>query len=359
MRQAAGDDGIFDFEFSDPEADRLNHANHTQHSFETRMTNRTTGASYKLEALSSGETILMTLCMAWFNQSLGRRRPALLLLDELDAMLHPSMVGALVSCLKDLFVCHGTKVMLATHCPATVAVLEEGEVFRVSRDKGHVRVRPVARYEAVEELSDGIATLGTGLQIATTDERPVTIVTEGKNSLILRRWAALHFPDDVSVFDRLPHRTGASDLQSYARILSKMESNSRLLFVWDCDQAEKVGGLGKDIGSAARVTLHALSHRDNTVAERGIENKFEEDLLKPYAEETRAVDTGETLRVAFRKNQKTQFAEHISQHGIKGDFKHFDDLHEIVSRLVDEQQRKGLGEMGWRAGEAAVCQVES
>ena len=252
MRQAAGDDGIFNFEFSDPEADRLNHADHTQYSFATRMTNRTTGASYEVEALSSGETILMTLCMAWFNQSLGRRRPELLLLDELDAMLHPSMVGALVSCLKDLFVSHGTKVMLATHCPATVAVLEEGEVFRVSRDKGHVRVRPVARYEAVEELSDGIATLDTGLRIATTDERPVTIVTEGKNSLILRRWAALHFPDDVSVFDRLPHRTGASDLQSYARILSKMESNSRLLFVWDCDQASKIGKLAREIGPGAR-----------------------------------------------------------------------------------------------------------
>ena len=88
--------------------------------------------------------------------------PALLLLDEVDAMLHPSMVGALVSCLKDLFVVHGTKVMMASHCPATVALLEEGEVFRVSRDGGQVRIRPVTRSEAVEELSDGIATLDTG-----------------------------------------------------------------------------------------------------------------------------------------------------------------------------------------------------
>ena len=90
-------------------------------------------------------------------------------------------------------------MLLATHCPATVAVLEEGEVFQISRDRGHVRIQPVTRSEAVEELSDGIATLDTGLRIATTDERPVTIVTEGKNALILRRRAALHFPDDVAV----------------------------------------------------------------------------------------------------------------------------------------------------------------
>lgn len=359
MRQAAGDESIFDFEFSDPEADRLNHANHMQYAFETQMTNRTTGASYKVESLSSGEAILMALCMAWFNQSMGRQRPTLLLLDELDAMLHPSMVGALVSCLKNLFIRHGTKVILATHCPATVAVLEEGEVFRVSRDRGHVRVRPVDRYEAVEELSDGIATLDTGLRIATTDERPVTIVTEGKNSLVLARWAALHFPDDVSVFNRLPHRTGAGDLQSYARILSKMESNSRLLFVWDCDQAKKIGGLEKDIGPTARVALHVLSHRDNTVADGGIENKFEEDLLKPFTEETRAVATGEKLRVVFRKDQKTPFAEHISRHGTEEDFRHFNDLHEIVSRLADEQRRKSSGEAERRASEPRVARIES
>ena len=271
MRQAAGDEGIFDFEFSDPEADRLNHADHFQYSFETRMTNRTTGASYKVEDLSSGETILMALCMAWFNQSMGRKRPALLLLDELDAMLHPSMVGALVSCLKDLFVRQGTKVMLATHCPATLAVLEDGEVFRVSRrDRGQVRIRPVTRSEAVEELSDGIATLDTGLRIATADARPVTIVTEGKNALILRRWAVLYFPDDVFVFDRLFHRTGAAELQSYARVLSKMESNSRLLFVWDCDQAGKIDKLAEDIGPDARVTPHAQAFgRDATAFGRG------------------------------------------------------------------------------------------
>lgn len=33
MRGAAGCEDVFDFDFSDPEADRLNHANHTQYSF--------------------------------------------------------------------------------------------------------------------------------------------------------------------------------------------------------------------------------------------------------------------------------------------------------------------------------------
>ena len=343
MRHAAGGEGVFDFEFTDPEGDRLNHADHTQYSFQIQMTNQTTGASYDVETLSSGEAILMALCMAWFNQSMGRKRPTLLLLDEVDAMLHPSMVGALVSCLKDLFVRRGTKVVMASHCPATVALLEEGEIYRVSRGDGHVRIRPVTRSEAVEELSDGIATLETGLRVASADEKLVTIVTEGKNALILKRWATLHFPDDVSVFDRLPHRTGASDLQSYARILSKMDLRSHLLFVWDCDQAGKIDKLVQEIGRNAPVTTHILSRRDNGIVDKGIENKFDEALLKPYTEQTIATATGETLRVTFRRDAKAPFAEHISDRGTKEDFRHFQDLHDVVSRLVDQGRRERSG----------------
>ena len=343
MRHAAGGAGVFDFEFTDPEADRLNHAEHMQYSFVTQMTDWATGASYEVENLSTGEAIFMTLCVAWFNQSMGRKLPALLLLDEVDAMLHPSMVGALLSCLKELYVRHGTKVIMASHCPATVALLEEGEIFRVSRDGGTVRIRPVTRVEAVEELSDGIATLDTGLRIATADEKPVTIVTEGQNALILKRWAALQFPDEVSVFDKLPHRTGASDLKSYARILSKMELSSQLLFVWDCDQAGKIDKLVSEIEPDTWVTTHVLSRGDNEIVDRGIENKFSEDVLKIYAEETKDLATRKTLRVTLRKDRKTEFAKHIAQQGTKEDFEHFQDLHDIVSETLAKERKKRLG----------------
>ena len=340
MRHAAGEEGIFDFDFTDPEGDRLSHATHTQYAFETKMTNRTTGASYKVENLSSGETILMTLCMIWFNQSMGRRRPNLLLLDEVDAMLHPSMTGALVTCLKDLFVRNGTKVMMASHCPATVAVLDEGEVFRVSRDGDLVRIQPATRSDAVEELSDGIATLDTGLRIATADESLITIVTEGKNSLILSRWAELHFPGEVSVFDKLPDRTGAGQLQGYARILSKMDSSSLLLFVWDCDQLEKVKKLNREIAQDSRVVTHVLSHRNNDIAPKGIENKFERAILMPFSEKVTELPTEKVLRVNFSSRRKADFAVHIHEKGCKRDFEHFDDLHEAVSKLVEQERRR-------------------
>ena len=100
MREAAGDDGLFNFDFSDPDNLRLNTSNYEQFTFAAEMTNRTSDARYDPDSLSSGEKILMTLCLASFNQYLGRPRPKILLLDELDAFLHPSMLTALVKTLK-------------------------------------------------------------------------------------------------------------------------------------------------------------------------------------------------------------------------------------------------------------------
>ena len=134
MRDAAGDDGLFNFDFSDPDDIELHMGNYERFTFKAELTNRTTGAQYELDSLSSGERVLMALCLASFNQYLGRRHPKLLLLDELDSMLHPSMVTALVVTLKTLFLSKGTKVVMTSHSPMTVAALDEAEIFRRRQD---------------------------------------------------------------------------------------------------------------------------------------------------------------------------------------------------------------------------------
>ena len=149
----------------------------------------------------------MSLYLAAFNHTMGRRRPKLLLLDELDALLHPSMVSALIKGLKDQFVNNGTQVIMATHSVTTVSMLEEREIFRVARSGGKVDVRPVLKSEAVSELSEGLATIDTGLRIAASGgEVPITILTEGNNTLHLKRWAKLFFPGKVKVFEDLQTR---------------------------------------------------------------------------------------------------------------------------------------------------------
>ena len=74
------------------------------------------------------------------NQYIGRRLPKLLLLDEVDAVLHPSMVVALVTTVKSLFVPQGTKVLMTSHSPMTVAAIDEADIFRVVRTGGAVNI---------------------------------------------------------------------------------------------------------------------------------------------------------------------------------------------------------------------------
>ena len=214
---------------------------------------------------------------------MGRPRPQQILLDELDAVLHPSMVSALASTLKERFVDKGTKVDMATHSVTTADVLEDGEMFRVTRKGGNVRIRPMGKSEAASELSEGIATLDTGLRIAASNAAPITILTEGKYALHLQRWAALYLPGEIHVFDELPSRTSTSELKTHGQLLAKMNTNSHFLIVWDCDAKQSATKLADDLPKTAKVTAFVFEKREDAIGGKGIEKKYDQDLLTPYA----------------------------------------------------------------------------
>ena len=336
MQQAAGDDGLFDFEFSDLGDYEMTMDNLDRFHFKAEMTNRTNGAQYDLASLSSGEKILMALCLIAFNQHLGRRRPKLLLLDELDAVLHPSMVAALVTTLKSLFVPSGTKVLLSSHSPMTVATLDEGDIFRVARKNGGVNISPTTKTEAISELSEGIATVDTGLRIATYDKAKVTILTEGNNALHLKRWAQLNFPTDVHVFDELTEHTNDGQLLMYGRLLGRMTTNTHFVIVWDCDASGNVKTLRRDLPGAAKVTPFAFKKRtDNKITSKGIENNYDENILKPFSFEMRSTDDGQLLGRKLRTDRKKAFANHVFQHGTDEYFTHFQELRTLVSQILE------------------------
>jgi len=333
IRAQVGDPELFNFTFTDPEDDRLTFADHTQYFFETELTNRSTGDRYSLWTLSSGERILMSLCLMSLNQALGRRRPRLLLLDELDATLHPSMVSTLVSRLKELFVAHGTKVVMASHSATTSAIVADDELFRIARKGGEVRIRPLQKYAAVHELSDGLVTLDTGLLLAASNA-PVTVITEGNNALHLKRWAQLFFPQQVEVFDRLTASTSADQLLHYGRLLGAIRANTHFLIVWDCDARNRANNLRDKLPHGANVTPFSFEHRENRIASKGIENKYDETLLEGYAHRTTDVSTGSEVALTFASDRKLDLAKYILEHGTRRHFVHFDDLRNMVHRVL-------------------------
>jgi predicted ATPase len=57
--------------------------------------------------------------------------PRALLLDEIDASLHPSMIRTLLNAVQTAFVDKGSKVIVATHSPTTVALTPASSLYFV------------------------------------------------------------------------------------------------------------------------------------------------------------------------------------------------------------------------------------
>ena len=336
MRYASSDDGLFDFEFSDPSDYAMNMGSYENFVFYAELTNRSNGAQYEIDSLSSGEKVLMALCLVSFNQYLGRRRPKVLLLDELDAVLHPSMIAALVKALKMLFVQEGTKVLLTSHSPITVAALEDGDIYRVARKGGDVTVSSTTKSEAIAELSEGLATVDVGLKILAQSAAPVTILTEGNNVRHLLRWVnVMGLSDDVRVLEGFEGSTSKGELVSYGRLLGRMETNTHFLIVWDWDAAGESEKLRRELAVATSVTPFAFAHRpENTIARRGIENNYDPKLLEPFAI-TKSESDGTILGYDFPADRKAKFADHIWENGTVEDFRNFKGLHAIVREILD------------------------
>ena len=244
------------------------------------------------------------------------------------------MVAALVNTLKTLFLPKGTKVLITSHSAMTVAALDEADIFRVVRTGRDVKISRTTKSEAISELSEGLATVDVGLRIAAYDEAKVTILTEGHNANHLKRWVNLNFPEGVHVFEELEQHRSDSQLLAYGRLLGRMNTNTHFVVVWDCDAADKADTLRGELPNTAKITPFAFARRqDNTIAQRGIENNYDEEILEPYSTTTTGSD-GTLLSRGFQSNRKTEFANHVLREGTPQYFTHFNDLHAIVSSIL-------------------------
>jgi energy-coupling factor transporter ATP-binding protein EcfA2 len=140
-----------------------------------------------IEALSSGETALLNVAKSMF--SISHRMdsvavPELLLMDEPDATLHPSMIKEMLRIVNDLFVEeHGIKVIMTTHSPTTVALAPESSLYVMERS-GEPHLRPAeSKDEALSHLLFGVPTISVNY-----DNRRVVMV---ESKIDARRYQAI------------------------------------------------------------------------------------------------------------------------------------------------------------------------
>lgn len=129
--------------------------NHRDAPFELKLINNFNQAEVKFGELSSGEKVLISLVFALYNTKFDMDFPKVLLMDEPDASLHPSMAKQFLDVILKVFVADkGVKVIMTTHSPSTVALAPEEAIFVVN--KTGQRVEKVTKDTALKILTAGV-----------------------------------------------------------------------------------------------------------------------------------------------------------------------------------------------------------
>ncbi|GJE03588.1 AAA family ATPase [Methylobacterium isbiliense] len=119
------------------------------------------GSIVNFSALSSGERVIMRFVLSLFKFDPLRVNlsvPKLLLLDEMDASLHPEMVYRWLSAIREELVDkRNIKCILTTHSPTTVALAPEAALFEMV--KGQDGPSKITKQQALNRLTYGLPAL--------------------------------------------------------------------------------------------------------------------------------------------------------------------------------------------------------
>ena len=130
-------------------------------SYEPKLQKLSIPVEMRFDDLSSGEKVLMSFALCLYNSQDGRKSktfPKLLLLDEVDAPLHPSMTRSLLNTIQNVLVRDkNVAVILTTHSPSTVALAPEDAIY--SMDPSGPRLDKVSKSAALSILTADVPTL--------------------------------------------------------------------------------------------------------------------------------------------------------------------------------------------------------
>lgn len=275
--------------------------------------------------LSSGERVLMALVASVYKSSTDKHFPDLLLLDEVDASLHPSMMKNMLDVIERIFLSQGVKVILVTHSPTTLALAPEESVYIMNRT-GPARIEKKSRQDALSILTQGFATIEEGLKLFDEVARSnLTIITEGYNTRLIEKALQLHGVTGVEVLSGVEGTSGKNQLKTLFQFFARARHDKKVIFVWDCDASQNV--------TAQNNTYPFVIPRnpENTIAKDGIENAFPSQLFGGYTK-TITLSNGTTL-TEFDSSRKRDFETFVLGRDVPADFNHFRVLIDEVRRI--------------------------
>lgn len=276
-------------------------------------------------SLSSGEKVLMALVASVYKSSSDKHFPDVLLLDEVDASLHPSMMKNMLEVIKGIFLKQGVKVILVTHSPTTIALAPEDSIFVMNRS-GMNRIEKKSKQNALTILTQGFATIEQGLKLFDEVARSkLTVITEGRNTAFIERALQLNNVHDVEVLAGVEGISGKNQLKTLFDFLSKTQHENKVIFVWDSDVTIQE----HDANNTFPFTLPI--NPANNIAKKGIENMFSESLFNDFVK-TITMSDGNVI-TEFDTTRKKDFEQYVFTRNTADDFQNFSSLISEIERV--------------------------
>ena len=230
------------------------------------------------ENLSSGEKMLLALTLFLYKSKINRNFPKLLLLDEIDVTLHPSMCKKVIEILKEFFIENGIKIILATHNPSLVAACDSVDdgIFV----KTHDGIEREKISDAINILSDGLVTLNDLLVLERAAKNQIIVFSEGKNYNYFNKAAQFYDRNKKIYFAKITGHFGDTNLRTMFNVFKQINNSRKIFYIWDCDYRDrgiKEKTLSNDINGYNIPMILPLSEKNKTIR-RGIENMIPENF---------------------------------------------------------------------------------
>lgn len=288
--------------------------------------------------LSSGEQILFALALCLFKGKSDNIFPKLLLLDEIDATLHPSMIGNLLHVIHEVLLKRGTKIILATHSPTTIALAPEESIFVVNKE-GVKRIEKSDKKEALKILTEGIMTMEEGIKLFDQiSKQEISIITEGDNTEYIKK--AMEFfgnqnTSKIEIIKGVEGKSGKTQLKTIFDFFTLVNHDNKVIVVWDPD-CKEYSNLDEKNETYAYVLPQ---NSNNTITYSGIENLFDDGLFesKDYIE-VKSDDV--IIKRQMNTSRKKEFMERMLNSASEENFKNFKHLFEFIDTKLSENKKK-------------------
>jgi len=177
------------FEVNDPSNNGI------RDGFQLKLTHQFLKEEISFNDLSSGEKVLIALVFYLYNSQEKNVFPKLMLLDEPDAHLHPSMSQQFLNVIKNVLVDKfGVQVIMTTHSPSTVILAPNDSIYEMSRFEPRILKSP-SKNHSVCLLTAGLVYVGEGTKYyLVEDNEDVAFYSFAYNQLTIENQIDTNIP---------------------------------------------------------------------------------------------------------------------------------------------------------------------